>query len=542
MRRWWVTVVVTGAACGGGGGGGSATPDARPMIDAQAASPDAVPPDAQPPDAAPPDAQPPDAAPDASPALVPFRELGKLVLPNDDAAANPRRAVGDVNGDGRDDFVLRCDPVSAFDPDAAEKKPTSPVRFFVQTESGLFTDATATFTPDPLRLINVARTRGADFNADGKLDAVFAASGPDPYVDGVPMGELPGDKARVLRSGAGAYAKVTADAAEPQFLHSVCIGDITGDGKPDAFMLSLFSKSYFLINDGQGDLTVDYARLPPDVLDQKKHEAVLSTYDDGFWKEWIGGIWTSCQLVDANRDGKRDLLILTGGMPYHALYLNGGGGDFSNSTLIKVPNGIGYGAGTTFGVHTEGTQTYTSVGSDGGIFLDSLLMDVNKDGHEDVITIATRRDSKGSEFIYYRGTRIQILLNTPGSFAVDTGNRILGFTHEPALNFTHYDTIESFDLDADGDRDLLVSRSTESQFENDGAPSTRFLFNDGNNVFTDVTAQMYLPRGTYFPISLGGKVGLVRIVSLFKSYDPPTNHFEYDLELTSFVSSLNVRP
>ena len=126
--------------------------------------------------------------------------------------------------------------------------------------------------------INPRKVVAADFNGDDRADVIVADHGYDAWpIPGAPL-------LLYLSTADGRLEKAKGLEHLIAFHHTVAIGDIDGDGDPDAFVGDLVPA--FLINDGKGNMTRDRAYLPQD-------------HSGGHTSE----------LIDVDRDGHLDLLV-----------------------------------------------------------------------------------------------------------------------------------------------------------------------------------------------------------------------------------------
>ncbi len=239
----------------------------------------------------------------------------------------PALAVGDVNGDGRDDLY-------------AGGAKWQPGELWLGQPDGGFRVA-----PEPaLRADSLDEDVDAAFfdaDGDGDLD-LYVVSGGNEFWEGEPLRDR-----LYLNDGRGSFTR----ASLPEFEHngsSVAPGDFDGDGDMDLFVGSrvvarrygITPRSYLLENDGRGhfrDVTrakaagldsvgmvtratwVDYDGdgkldlivvgewMPVRVFHQENGQLVDRTDQAGFAN--TNGWWTSIQAVDLNGDGRPDLVL-----------------------------------------------------------------------------------------------------------------------------------------------------------------------------------------------------------------------------------------
>lgn len=403
---------------------------------------------------------------------------------NADAGGNPRWAIADFNGDGEQDIVLRYDPESAF---SATVTGASPLRFFAgSSASGLTQDPT--FLNPNASPTNVGKIVTTDLNGDGRPDVIVAASGQDPYINGVPVGPTPGETSYVLISNQGHLSNVPVSGAIPVFGHHAVVGDINNDGYQDVFVDSInINPSYFIMGGPSGSYSADYSRLTSGI--STYHNTVISTFPTGEWKTQVTSVGTATALIDANKDGYLDLAILPeDGTPTGYIYLNDRTGHFSESNRITLPAGP-FGAGL-LSRDTPNGPTH----SNGTIYLDTAVIDVNGDGRDDLISITTDSQQSGSQFVYYRGAKVQILISTPTGF-VDESSRV-DFAYAPTDNYSHYFTLRMDDFNADGFKDIVLYRNTDFA-------ATAILLNDGTGHFGQAAYPAGLPDGLIVALDAG---------------------------------------
>ena len=410
------------------------------------------------------------------------------VINNADANGNPRWVVTQLNQDSYKDLAIRFDPDSAF---VAGTIAHSPVRFFYGSADGSFTAASLAQS-DNLAPTLVNRILGSDFNGDGLGDIVIAASGQDPYADGKPLGPWPGEVSYVLMSGLTGYKSVTIPGIPSIFAHHASMGDINGDGALDVYIDSIWegaaSASYFLISDKKGSFFVDRSGLPESV--KNAQSVMLKELSTSNKTVYDRSMYTSSALFDANNDGAVDLALLPmGGTQRGEVFLNDGAGHFSDSRKLLLPAGP-YGLGYIAFLPND---VYETAGS---IYLDTKAIDVNADGRLDLVSVVTKDYQVGDVYEYYKGAAVQVLINKPEGFVDESASRV-NFTHTPDANFTHYDTIDTVDVNADGFLDILLYRGLNNS---DGANHTRILLNDGQGNFTDSPYPVGIPKGLLIPI------------------------------------------
>lgn len=447
------------------------------------------------------------------------------VVNNADAKGNPRWVVTQLNQDGYKDLVIRFDPDSAFSPGTIAH---SPVRFFYGSADGSFTAASLAQS-DNLAPTLVNRMLSADFNGDGLGDIVIAASGQDPYADGKPLGPWPGEVSYVLMSSPTGYKSVSIPGVPSIFAHHASLADINGDGVMDVYIDSIWngaaSASYFLISDKKGGFLVDRSGLPESVKNAISVQVKeLSTSNKTVYDR---SVFTSSALFDANNDGAADLALLPmGGTQRGEIFLNDGTGHFSDARKLLLPAGP-YGMGYTAALPNNVFETA------GSIYLDTKAIDVNGDGRLDLVSVVTKDYEVGNVFEYYRGTAVQVLINKPEGFVDESASRI-NFIHNPDANYTHYDTIDTVDINADGFLDILLYRGLNN---NDGASNTRILLNDGQGHFTDSPYPVGIPRGLLIPIDpIKGDYAVVADAG--NLYQGGTSSYQFRVDSVHFDWSL----
>ncbi|MPR33532.1 VCBS repeat-containing protein [Salmonirosea aquatica] len=208
------------------------------------------------------------------------------LLVNPVSFSGPCLAKADVNGDGLDDVFVGGgkDQASAL---------------FLQQKGGNFIEkGTPAFAADAASQATDAVF--FDANGDGFPDLYVANGG---YADFEPKDARFQDKL-YLNDGKGTYT--LSLKALPTMLTStgaVCVGDFSGDGKPDLFVGGRVvpgrypetPESYLLVNDGKGTFTNRTAALAP----------ALATL----------GLVTDAASADVNGDGKTDLIVVGEWMP-----------------------------------------------------------------------------------------------------------------------------------------------------------------------------------------------------------------------------------
>lgn len=248
----------------------------------------------------------------------------QYLIPHAESTRGPKIAVGDVNGDGLDDFYA-C---------GAKGQPGA---LMIQQQSGAFVPSDpAVFNADA----NCEDVDATFFDADGdgKLDLYVVSGG----------NEATGNDSSLLdrlylNDGKGNFSKLI-DALPPIFENKSCVtvADIDNDGDKDIFVGNLANAkaygvpqtSYLLLNDGKAHFTI-------------AGQSIISLSNIG--------MVTSAVFNDVNADGLPDLVVA---------------GEFMPVTVF---------------INKKGKFEHTAIPASTGWWQSLYIDDVNGDGNKDIL-------------------------------------------------------------------------------------------------------------------------------------------------------------
>lgn len=424
-----------------------------------------------------------------------------------DAGYNPRWVVNDFNADGYKDIFLRYDPESAFSDTITG---TAPVYFFVGSAQGGFTDATKSLLPTGYSPTLVNRIVVTDFNSDNKPDILIATSGQDPYKNGKGLGTgHTGEKSQILTYTNNGYVLSDMGDIPNIFAHHASFGDINNDGNIDALITSvLFDDSFFVMGSKDGKYIIDTNRITEGATISYLAN-VTSTFANGFPKTWESTIYSASAMVDANNDGNIDIVMFaSSGTKSNIVFFNDGKGNFSSSNSSTFDNGV---PSYNYLLAPKWENTYNT----GTTYIDTVVVDVNGDGRKDIISLSTFNDQTEKNYIYYRGSKIEVWINNGHGFEID--NTRIAFDYYPAQNFTAYDTIEASDINNDGFLDVLIHRGQSNVDPEHNF--TKIFLNNGSGSFKEVQYPVNVPKGILTVLGPGHYAVLV------SERDQTTGHY-----------------
>lgn len=337
-------------------------------------------------------------------------------------------------------------------------------------ESGVLVDRTVEFATAAddgnqgfLDVTNDRDVTIADFDGDGWLDFVTCPALNQSFPKTI-------SHPRIYRNlgndGSGNWlgfmyeqARIPTMAQAPNGC-GIAAGDLTGDGKPDIYIVDYLSdqEDRLLINDGAGFFS-----------DQTLSRMTATMINSGFG--------TAGAIIDLNGDGVKDVVKSENG-PFKATYnnpanqgffnkhetassgshygmsygdLNGDGkldivigDDGSDRYLLNIGNGAD-------GMANFESKTFSfQSGGDDGFANNSQVVDLNNDGHRDVLMCDVDVDIGGCtrRMHMYRnlGDAPSVTLQEQGTGGIPTSE--LAGSHDVA----------AFDVDGDGWNDLVIGR------------------------------------------------------------------------------------
>lgn len=209
-----------------------------------------------------------------------FNEFNReALMPHMVSREGPGLAVGDVDGDGLEDFFVG----------GAKRQPGV---LFIQLEDGTFKEKAVTAFQEDFISEDVD-AHFVDFTGDGNRD-LLVVSGGNEY-SGTSEYMLP---RLYVNDGAGNFSRDPDRLPKTWLTGSVAaVGDVNGNGLPDALL-------------GARAVPWNYGTRPTSYLLINRGDGYFETDTTGFGKRFSDlGLVTDAQWADMNGDGKPDLVV-----------------------------------------------------------------------------------------------------------------------------------------------------------------------------------------------------------------------------------------
>ena len=293
-----------------------------------------------------------------------------------------------------------------------------------------------------------------DLDGDGDLDLALAQETGANFV--------------LLNDGSGVFSqKVGAVAGGAGDNEDMRLRDFDGDGDLDMLTVHEDDRVHaLLLNDGNANFTDVSSRIPvnstanaaevidangdgrPDILigNEGTNLVLIQQMDESFVDDTANrpiGASVTQDLLLVDVDGDTDLDLFIANETVNELYINDGTGAYTNETAQRLP-----------AVNNESRQADAA--------------DIDNDGDLDIIV-------GNVEFNQTFGVQNQLLVNDgTGVFSDESGARLANVANGESSFTIHF-----FDLDSDGDADIL---SPANQLGQGGTMD--FWENDGNGQFS----------------------------------------------------------
>ena len=248
----------------------------------------------------------------------------QYLIPHEESTRGPKIAVGDVNGDGLDDFYA-C---------GAKLQPGA---LMIQQANGSFINSdTALFAKDAI--CEDVDAVFFDANGDGYADLYVVSGGNEPMIS--PFAR---EDRLYLNNGKGQFTK-SNDFVAQQYENKSCVAvsDVDHDGDMDIFVGNLSGVSTY------GGITTSYL-----FLNDGKAHFTLSNQSKSLFTNM--GMVTTAAFTDLNKDGWDDLVVTGEFMP------------------IKIF------------MNVKGTFVEKDIATSTGLWQTIYTTDVNGDGYPDIL-------------------------------------------------------------------------------------------------------------------------------------------------------------
>lgn len=241
-------------------------------------------------------------------------------------------------------------------------------------------------------------------------------------------------------------------------------GDVDGDGDIDIVLAQEFSTNLVLRNDGTGVFSV-----------------AINAVSGG------DGDNEDVRLRDFDGDSDLDMLTVHEDDGVHALLFNDGAGTFTDMSSLIPVNSIANAAEVAdldangrpdILIGNQGTNIVLLQQPDGSFVDETANRPIGGDTTQDLLLVDI--DADGDDDLF-------VANETDNRLFINDGNG--GYTNETAMRLPGNDgetrEADAADIDGDGDFDIIVGNVDF----NSGRPiQNQLLLNDGNGVFSDVTA------------------------------------------------------